>query len=412
MAGRVGIRAVPDHCEECGESLRSLSSGTLVYLAPIPWGYLWQRSQQLMSRLAGILRVLYVQPEPLKNFSVLELSRAWRRAMLHFGRGSDQPPPPGLKVIAPPLVPLAGSPLIDRLNSALMARTITRCLQGRKAPFSSLILWCTRPTPVAQRLAQAGHHARLIYEMLDAIPATHPMASRMTEIERALIGQADFVLCTSEPLLEHARRLRPDSHLIPNGVDPGHFLDGPPKRGRPPLPLDAVGAPIVGCHGTIGEWIDLSLVSFLADRFPEVQFVMVGPVEVPRSILPRRRNLHWMGPRPYQELPAYVSSFAVGLLPLGVDEYTRARNPVKLFEYFATGKPVVSTDLPEVAAFGGLVYVGRDPEGVASALQAALAERDGSDLSAQRRAIAEANTWDHRVRLILHLLHSYASEVP
>ena len=196
-----------------------MKSGTLIYLAPIPWGYVWQRSQQLMSRLAAVMPVLYIQPEPLKNLSALELGRAWRRARLHFQRGSDHPSPPGLTVLAPPLVPLAPSPLVDRLNGALMARAIVRGLRGQTVPSSSVILWCTRPTPFASRLAEAGRHELFVYEMIDPFPATHPMADRLAGIERVLVRKADLVLCTSELLMEHARDLGAHPHLVPNGVN-------------------------------------------------------------------------------------------------------------------------------------------------------------------------------------------------
>jgi len=395
-----------ERCTECGESLGLLPRGTLIYLAPIPWGYIWQRSQQITSRLAKITPVVYMQPEPLKALSFGELGRGLRRMRLHlFGR-SGQTRPRGLEVVAPALIPLVGNPLAERLNYRLMVGSILRVLSGQTSPRSSRILWCTRPTPFAERLARAAHHALLVYELIDPIPTSHPMARRLAEVDEALIRQADLVICSSEPLMEHTRRLNAQPHLIPNGVDADHFRDGMTKGDRHPLPLASLAGPIVGFHGTIGGWIDFSLVSSLADRFPGVQFVMIGPIEVPRSILPQRPNLHWIGPRAYHDLPAYLSSFAVCFIPFRVDEFTRARNPGKLFEYFATGKPVVSTDLPEVSAFGGLVYVGKDPAGVASAVEAALTEKGRADLIAQRQAVADANTWDRRVARILHLLHS------
>jgi hypothetical protein len=89
-----------------------------------------------------------------------------------------------------------------------------------------------------------------------------------------------------------------------------------------------------------------------------------------------------------------------------VDGFTRAINPVKLYEYFASGKPVVSTPLPEVLAFGDLVYVGAGLDGMTGALRAALAEQARSDLAARRRAAAAANTWDQRVGRVVHLLHT------
>lgn len=403
----------PDRCQECGGALDHLPLGAITYLAPIPWGYLWQRPQQLTSRLAAIIPVLYVQPEALRNLSLGDLRRGLDRLRLHLHRASGQTPPPWLEVLAPPFFPLAGSSLVDRLNHALMARTILMALRHRHPPPSPTILWCTRATPGAYRLAKTRQHTLLVYELMDAVPATHPMARRLAEIEQALIRQAGLVICTSEPLMEHARRLNARPHLIPNGVDPDHFRQSTPKGDWQTLPLATLGGPIVGSHGTIGEWIDFSLLAFLADHFPEIQFVMVGPIEVSRTLLPQRKNLHWIGPVPYQDLPAYVSCFTICLLPLRVDDYTRARNPVKLFEYLATGKPVVSTDLPEVSAFGELVSVGKNRDELIKALTRALGEGGEVDAKTEeRRAAVLANTWDQRAALILHHLHTSLAEPP
>jgi glycosyltransferase involved in cell wall biosynthesis len=163
---------------------------------------------------------------------------------------------------------------------------------------------------------------------------------------------------------------------------------------------------VAGYYGTLAEWIDFPLLAALADRFPGVTFALIGPVEVSPAALPERPNLRWIGPQPYPTLPAWLARFTVCLLPFHVDGFTRAINPVKLYEYFASGKPVVSTPLPEVLAFGDLVYVGAGLDGMTGALRAALAEQARSDLAARRRAAAAANTWDQRVGRVVHLLHT------
>ncbi len=389
----------------CGRESGDLPRGIVVYLAPIPWDYLWQRPQQLMSRLAASLPVLYVQPEPLRNPTLADLVRGLRRVRLHLRAQGARPRPAGLRVVAPPFIPVAGSRLGDRINAALMARAIPRRLGGQGPLPTPVILWCTRPAPAALRLARAGRHTRLVYERMDAIPGTHARARRLSDVEGALLREADLVLCTAAALADSARRLNARTHLVPNAVDPRHFRPAIPGAGGRAGPLGPIMGPIVGYCGTIAEWLDFPLLAALADRFPDVQFVMVGPIEVPRTRLPRRGNLHWLGPRSYEDLPAYLAGFAVCLLPFRVDEFTRAVNPVKLFEYFATGKPVVSTPLPEVTAFGELVYVGEGRGGVASAVEAALAEGDQPALATRRRAVADTNTWDDRVARILHLLH-------
>jgi glycosyltransferase involved in cell wall biosynthesis len=265
------------------------------------------------------------------------------------------------------------------------------------------VLWCTRPTPAAVRLAAALPSAPLVYELMDAIPATHPRASTLATAEAALLGRAGAVVCTAEQLCAHVRGRGAAPQLVPNGVDLAHFGGA----GSPlPAAARALGpGPVVGWYGTVGDWVDLPLLATLADGFPAVQFVLIGPVEVPRSRLPRRPNLSWVGPRPYAELPGWLEAFTVCLLPFRVNEFTRAVNPVKLYEYLAAGKPIVSTLLPEVLPFADLVYIGADTTGLAAALAAALAEGARPDLAARRRRAAAANTWEQRVDQLVHLLH-------
>jgi len=406
VAGRaqLSVTGAPG-CPECGAPVNELAGSVVVYLAPIPWGYLWQRPQQLTSRLAAHVPVLYIQPEGTKSLGRLGLGRVLRRLRLHLRGAGAAPSPPGLEILAPPFLPIAWGPLGDRLNAALIGGAMRRVLRRRPAG-APPVLWCTRPTDVALRLARSAPHARVVYELLDAIPPSHPRAGRLGVAEAALLGRADLVVCTSEALMAHARQAGTRPHLVPNGVDPGHFADASRPAPEVSESLAALAEPVVGCYGTLAEWIDFPLLAALADGFPGVTFALIGPVEVPPATLPQRPNLRWIGPQPYPTLPAWLARFTVCLLPFRVDGFTRAINPVKLYEYLATGKPVVSTPLPEVLAFGDLVYVGSGLDGVAGALRAALAERDRPDLAARRRAAAAANTWDQRVGRVVHLLHT------
>jgi hypothetical protein len=132
----------------------------------------------------------------------------------------------------------------------------------------------------------------------------------------------------------------------------------------------------------------------------------VGPLERGFSRPPGPGNLHFLGERPYTQLPAYLAAIDVLLIPFRLMELTHAVNPIKLYEYCATGKPIVSTPLEEVVACEGVCHIGEGPHPFLCALDAALAEVTTPDprRSALRQALALASTWDHRVAALTTLL--------
>ncbi|HWC64982.1 MAG TPA: glycosyltransferase, partial [Thermoanaerobaculia bacterium] len=196
---------------------------------------------------------------------------------------------------------------------------------------------------------------------------------------------------------------RPDALYLPNGVDPSHF-------GRPgPTPADAFALspsarrPIAGYYGAIASWFDAALLEDVARRLPGWDFLLIGPFYhwalEPWGLL-NRPNVRWLGPREYAELPGYLAAFDVAIIPFVVNEITLATSPLKLFEFFAGGKPVVSTPLPECEAFPE-VRIASDAAGFARAVVVAAAwgKRPGSREALL--AIADASSWDARVERAL-----------
>jgi glycosyltransferase involved in cell wall biosynthesis len=143
--------------------------------------------------------------------------------------------------------------------------------------------------------------------------------------------------------------LNPNTHFYGTGVDCDHFG----KALSDDLAIDpdiaALPGPVLGYFGVIDERIDYALLAALADAHPEWSIAMVGPLaKIDASTLPRRPNLHWLGGRPYERLPAITKGFAVCLMPFALNAATEYINPTKALEYMAAGRPVVSTALNEV----------------------------------------------------------------
>jgi len=186
-------------------------------------------------------------------------------------------------------------------------------------------------------------------------------------------------------------------------VDLAHFSRALDTATPVPSDLASLPRPVVGFFGLIAEWVDLSLVRSVALAQPDWSIVLIGRVATDLAPLEGLSNVHLLGPRPYGELPAYCRGFDVGIVPFRMSELTLRANPLKLREYLAAGLPVVSTPLPEVARYEGLVHLAAGETEFVACLEEALARRTEAD--ARRRVEAmRAEGWERRVEEISEIL--------
>jgi glycosyltransferase involved in cell wall biosynthesis len=139
--------------------------------------------------------------------------------------------------------------------------------------------------------------------------------------------------------------------LLPHGVDIKHFSSPVPRAHD--LPTD--GKPIAGFYGSISEWLDLELMSSTISRLPDWHFVFIGESVIDLTPLKQFSNVHLLGPRAHRDLPAYSQHWNVSLLPFRDNEQIRACNPLKLREYLASGRPIVSTEFPALDGYRHLI---------------------------------------------------------
>lgn len=242
-----------------------------------------------------------------------------------------------------------------------------------------------------------------VYEHIDHLEVFEHVYLRrdLDAWHRAALADADVVAPSAVDLLAEVKEARPDAVLVPNGVDYEHFEgSGEAPEDMRPL-LD--GRPVVGYYGALAEWFDYDLLEEVARRLPEHHFVLIGPDydgTAARSAAFHLPNVHWLGPRPYATLPDYLACFDVATVPFKVNEVTHAVSPLKLFEYMAGGKPVVTPPLRECARYR-VVQIGDGPEGFAEQVVRAVSLGKDPEHIALLRRTARANTWEARVRTIL-----------
>jgi glycosyltransferase involved in cell wall biosynthesis len=271
---------------------------------------------------------------------------------------------------------------------------------ARSEGLASPILWCTLPH-VAKLVGQLGARP-IIYHCIDdyaSLPGVDAVAVR--SMDESLSRLADLVVAASRPVFEAKQALNPSTLLLPHGVDFDHFARA---RSEPlPMPRELAGLrpPFVGFFGLIEHWIDLDLVGWLAAELPHVTFIMIGRVAVGDEKVPNRPNLLFLGPRPYEDLPAYGAHFDAAIIPYKLTAQVIAANPLKLREYLAMGLPAVSVSTPEIDQFADVVSVTASREAFREALVQALACGRDEAAVARRMARARTATWRARVDQLL-----------
>ena len=355
------------------------------------WDYCWTGKQHLMTRLARRgHRVLYVDPQALQDVASLA---DHLRALAPVATGfAVREVAPGLSVFTHRHAPILGW----RLNEARRPRVL-RSL-ARRLGFQRPVALVLHPD--ARPFLRAVRPAATVYYAVDEMTAfggmTEAERRRMRAAEEALLAEADLALCVSPRLLERFRRTQPRSYLLENGADVDHFA--PARLARAPRHPAMAGlpSPRLVFVGQVDERLDQPLLVTLARARRDCAVVLAGRVKpgVDVSALAAEPNVHLIGYQPYEELPSVLAGADVCLVPYRLTDLTQSCNPLKVFEYLASGRPVVTTPLDGLGRTAGVVEVADTPERFVEAVGRALA--DPAAGREARLAVAAANGWEQR----------------
>jgi len=329
----------------------------VVCFSHLRWKFVFQRPQHLLSRCARTHRVYYVEES---------LSEDGATPRLHTEVVD------GVTIVVP-VVPSN----LEPSRRALIERDLVDALLERER-IVDYVLWYY--TPMA--LAFTAHllPRAVIYDCMDELSAFKDAPAGLQAMETKLMQRAALVLTGGQTLYEAKRGQHHNIHPFPSSVDVAHFARA---RGATEIPSDQrhIPAPRLGFFGVIDERMDLALLDGVAATRPDWNLILVGPVvKIDPATLPRRPNIHYLGGKPYGELPQYVAGWQVALLPFARNEATRYISPTKTPEYMAAGKPVVSTSIRDVVRpYGerGLVRIADDVPSFVAACESALAEDEG-----------------------------------
>lgn len=234
----------------------------------------------------------------------------------------------------------------------------------------------------------------LLYDCMDHHEGFGNVSPELIEVENQLMHNADLLIATSSFLEKEARERNPRVAVIRNACQYSDFCNAPAERF-----VDPKGRRIIGYYGAIADWFDADLVAQVAESFPDALVLLVGADTAGvRERLAGYDNVQMTGEVRYTELSYYLYAFDVCMMPFQVIPLTLATNPVKIYEYLAAGRPVVSVDLPEMAQFGELVRTATTYDGFVDQLRAALAALpDSKAVVSRRKAFSAGQTWAHRV---------------
>jgi len=370
-----------------------------VLLAPTPWDTPWQPAQNLADALASEHRVLYVDPpmSPLTPVRYGLRPTTWPAARSVLSRRLRRR---GNVLVAAPLaLPPVQHPVARRRSLPLIRAQLASAV--RAAGISRPILLAWRGLP--ELAGVAGESRRLAFVM-DHPAAGAPLLGRdPEELEReaaALCDNADVVVTTSRPMHVLLGERGYASELVPFGFPSD--LRAAFDSAVEPREYSELPRPLLGYTGGIDDRLDFELIVALADRYANGSLVFVGAVSprlssAARAALASRPNIHLLGSRPRADLPAYVAGLDVALLPYRDSTWTRHQSPMKVWEYFYAGPPIVGVGSAELAIYEQpLLAYARHPREVGELVDAALAEPDRG--REQRRRFALENTWEHRAR--------------
>jgi hypothetical protein len=395
-----------------------MDSETIVCISTRRWNSLWRSTQQIMSRMAVRNRVIFFEPgrDPDKPF----LPEFKHNFLNHFFMQIEEikknifvvPTPSnlphGLKRLPQTILHISNS-LVTKINDQILIRHIWRAMKMLKV--QEPILWFY--DPFSHNLAGKFGAKLSCYHHYDEIAEFAPNArikDIILEIDNRMASSVDVVFASSSVQADRIKKVNQNTYFLPNAVDFDLFNQAITGDLVIPLDIRSIPRPIIGFSGWMGYHIDVSLLQMVAISFPKCSLVLIGPDQLPNSFekqqLKANPNVFFLGRKDMKELPSYLQTFDVALMPWLVDGHMRYAYPLKLHEYLAAGRPPVATSLPELRPFSNVVRIAETHEEFIRHIKDALADNSPQSIES-RIAVARNNTWDQRVIEIYRVLEQH-----
>jgi UDP-galactopyranose mutase len=365
----------------------ALDTPDLVCLSHLRWNFVYQRPQHLLGRCAKNRRVFFVE-EPILSAT----TDWWLDVSIHES---------GVWVIVPHLSEGTSEATAQTAQQAMLDDLF------RAADISQYILWYY--TPMAVSFTNHLKPLAVVYDCMDELSAFKGAHPELKANENQLLKRASVVFTGGHSIYEAKQHQHENIHPFPSSIEKEHFAIARNLSEEPADQKD-IPHPRLGFYGVIDERMDIELLAGMAQARPDWHLVIIGPVvKIDPETLPTHPNIHYLGGKSYQELPAYLAGWDIAMLPFAINESTKFISPTKTPEYLAAGKPVISTPIRDVVRpYGenGLVRIASNSEEFVACAEEIFSE--SSDVRTKWLSEVDAfladNSWDNTLGEMLALI--------
>jgi glycosyltransferase involved in cell wall biosynthesis len=348
----------------------------LLCLSHLRWDFVYQRPQHLLTRFSEIFSTYFLE-EPIHD--------AEDEAYLHMSKRL-----PNLWVV----VPHIQSGLSKAEEKLVMKQLMETFMENEDG--DDFLFWYY--TPMALSFTEQLNPALTVYDCMDELSLFKNAPVELKDLEKRLMAKSDVVFTGGNSLYEAKKHQHANIHSFPSSIDKSHFVKARTNKTEPEEQAN-ISNPKLGFYGVIDERFDIELIREIADARPNWEFMLIGPVlKINRALLPQNKNIHYLGQKSYDELPAYLSGWDIALIPFMLNDSTKFISPTKTPEYLAAGKPVVSTAIRDVInpyANQKLVHIGHTAEDFIKAIELELSSKNKKQWLSKVDAFLSSNSWDN-----------------
>ena len=325
----------------------------LICFSHLRWDFVYQRPQHLLSRFSQATTVWFFE-EPVFDAQV----------QIYLSVRTESPT---LSIVVPHLLPGLTEEQIILAQEKLLNQFIANI------NLNDCLFWYY--TPMALKFSSDLKPRFVVFDCMDELSAFKFAPPEIVALEKKLMETADLVFTGGYSLYEAKKHRHTNIHPFPSGIEKEHFSKA---RTNLPEPADQAGlsGPKLGFYGVIDERFNIDLIREMAAARPDWQFMLIGPVvKIDQASLPRNANIHYLGQKSYQDLPKYLATWDVAMIPFLLNDSTQYISPTKTPEYLAAGVPVVSTPIKDVVNPYGiedLVHICVDSESWIKAVESEL----------------------------------------
>jgi glycosyltransferase involved in cell wall biosynthesis len=357
----------------------------LICFSHLRWDFVYQRPQHLLSRFGKHFRTFFIE-EPIFTDGENRLNIKQSAEGVH---------------VATPHLPHGLPP--EEVNSRL--RELVNELISEHE-LENYVLWYY--TPMALAFSDHLQPRMTVYDCMDELSAFKFAPPMLKQLEKDLLSKADLVFTGGVSLYEYKKDQHHNIYPFPSSIDYKHFGQGRTIK-EEPADQKNIPHPRIGFYGVVDERFDIDLVAKAAEQRPEWHFVILGPVvKIDEASLPRRENIHYLGSKSYNELPAYLSGWDIAMIPFARNESTRFISPTKTPEYLAAGRPVISTSIRDVVDpyhKNELVEIADDADAFVAAAERIFKRQDRNFWLQKVDDFLANNSWDKTWAAMLQLMN-------